>query len=63
MHPQMLEDGFARVIEFGKQKIAEAKGELPAELTPTEKFEKELRDSKEDKPKRVTKDKGSDSGK
>jgi len=52
MQPEMLEDGFARVVEFGKQKIAEAKGELPAELTPSEKFDKELRDSKEDKPKR-----------
>jgi hypothetical protein len=54
MHPEMLEDGYARVLEFGKQKIAEAKGELPTELTPTEKFDKELRDSKEDKPKRST---------
>ena len=63
MHPEMLEDGFARVVEFGKQKIAEAKGELPAELTPSKKFDKDLRDSKEDKPKRTTKDKDEKSGK
>lgn len=62
MHPDILEDGFARVVEFGKQKIAEAKGELPAESTPSEKFDKDLRDSKEEKPKKpkTDKDKKSD---
>jgi len=54
----MLEDGFARVVEFGKQKIAEAKGELPAELTPSEKFDKDLRDSKEDKKVDIPKKSG-----
>jgi len=63
MQPEILEDGFARVVEFGKQKIAESKGELPAELSPQEKFDKDLRDSKEEKPKRSTKNKDEKSGK
>ncbi|MCX6788466.1 MAG: AAA family ATPase [Candidatus Jorgensenbacteria bacterium] len=52
MQPDILEDGYARVLEFGKQKVAEAKGELVPEPTPAEKFDKDLRDSKEEKPKR-----------
>jgi hypothetical protein len=63
MSPELLEDGFARVVEFGKQKVAEAKGELPAEPTPQEKFDKDLRDSKEDGPKKAATDKGKKSGK
>lgn len=63
MSPELLEDGFARVVEFGKQKVAEAKGELPAELTPQEKFDKDLRDSKEDGPKKPTADKAKKGGK
>ena len=62
MSPELLEDGFARVVEFGKQKVAEAKGELPAESTPQEKFDKDLRDSKEDGPKKAATDKAKKSG-
>ncbi len=55
MRPDILEDGFAKVQEFAQKKIAELKGELPPELTPEQKFEKDLRDSKtDDKPKRAT---------
>lgn len=60
MSPEVLEDGYARVREFAQGKIAEAKGELPPELTPSEKFDKDLRDSKEEGPK---KDKAKKSGK
>ena len=63
MSPELLEDGFARVVEFGKQKVAEVKGELPPELTPQEKFDKDLRDSKEDGPKKASTDKAKKSGK
>ncbi len=53
MRPDVLEDGYARIQEFAQKKIAELKNELPPELTSTQKFEKDLRDSKtEDKPKR-----------
>ncbi len=53
MRPDVLEDGYARIQEFVQKKIAETKGELPPELTPEQKFEKDLRDSKTDeKPKR-----------
>ncbi len=54
MHPEALEDGYAKIQEFTQKKIAEAKGELPPEPTPMEKFEKDLRESKEDKPKKST---------
>ena len=57
MTPEVLEDGYARVREFAQEKIAEAKGELPPELTPQEKFDKDLRDSKDTKPKRTAKGK------
>ena len=60
MSPELLEDGYARVREFAQAKIAEAKGELPPEPTPAEKFDKDLRDSKDDAPK---KDKTKKSGK
>jgi hypothetical protein len=62
MHPDILEDGYARVVEFGKQKLAEAKGESPAETTPSEKFDKDLRDSKVEKPKKSKTDKDKKSG-
>lgn len=55
MSPEILEDGFARVREFAQKKIAEAKGELPPELTSEQKFDKDLRDSKVDKPKKPVK--------
>lgn len=63
MRPDILEDGFAKVQEFAQQKIAEAKGELPPALTPEQKFEKDLRDSKDDKPKRTTRKATAASGK
>ena len=62
MHPDILEDGYARVVEFGKQKLAEAKGESSAETTPSEKFDKDLRDSKVEKPKKPKTDKDKKSG-
>ena len=55
MRPDVLEDGFARVQEFAQKKIAELKGELPPELTPDQKFDKDLRDSKVEKPKKSPK--------
>ncbi len=63
MSPEILEDGFARVREFAQAKIAEAKGELVPELNPQEKFDKDLRDSKENNPKKPVTDKGKKSGK
>lgn len=63
MSPEILEDGYARVREFGQQKISEAKGELPPEATPQEKFDKDLRDSKEDNLKKPTAEKLKKSGK
>ena len=63
MTPEVLEDGYARVREFAQQKIAEAKGELAPELTPGEKFDKDLRDSKESNPKKPTAEKPKKSGK
>lgn len=41
MRPDILEEGFASVQEFAKQKIAEAKRDLPAEPAPEQKVEKE----------------------
>jgi hypothetical protein len=55
MRPDVLEDGYARIQEFVQQKIAETKNEQPPELTPEQKFEKDLRDSKVDKPKKPSK--------
>lgn len=63
MTPEVLEDGYARVREFAQQKIAEAKKELPPELTPGEKFDKDLRDSKENNPKKPATEKPKKSGK
>lgn len=56
MRPDVLEDGYARIQEFVQQKIAEIKGEQVPELTPEQKFDKDLRDSKTDeKPKKPAK--------
>ena len=63
MRPDVLEDGYARVQEFVQKKIAETKNELPPELTPDQKFDKELRDSKVEKPKKSTAKAGEKSGK
>ncbi|QQR82449.1 ATP-binding protein [Candidatus Campbellbacteria bacterium] len=63
MTPEVLEDGYARVREFAQQKIAEAKGELAPELTPGEKFDKDLRDSKECNPKKSAAEKSKKSDK
>ena len=62
MSPELLRDGYERVVEFGKMKIAELKGETLPELTPQEKFDKDLRDSKEDGPKKPTAEKPKKSG-
>jgi hypothetical protein len=64
MSPETLEDGYALVREFAQRKIAEIKGELPAELTPAEQFDRDLIDlKKEDGPAKAAKDKTKKSGK
>ncbi len=55
MRPDVLEDGYARIQEFVQNKIAEMKGEEAPELTPEQKFDKDLRDSKVDKTKKPSK--------
>lgn len=55
MRPDVLEDGYARIQEFVQNKIAELKGEEAPELTPEQKFDKDLRDSKVEKPKKPSK--------
>jgi len=55
MRPDVLEDGYARIQEFVQKKIAELKGEEVPELTPEQKFDKDLRDSKVEKPKKPAK--------
>jgi len=55
MRPDVLEDGYTRIQEFVQKKIAELKGEEAPELTPDQKFDKDLRDSKVDKPKKPAK--------
>ncbi len=55
MRPDVLEDGYARIQEFVQNKIAELKGEEAPELTPEQKFDKDLRDSKVEKPKKPAK--------